>query len=177
MSNSAITNQQAGPTSFTVRGTPLLSSGQTMALLARTPRFWVHSKVYAGGGENGMHAHADEDHMFFILAGEATFTHPDGTKNVVHANDGLMLPRGAAYSFQSTGDTNLVLLRIGCDATDAVVDAAVDSEDDVDQMSNPFPRAQAVRVKPDGVKFPPTSADNRSGAAEGVPVPSAFFGQ
>ena len=94
---------------------PLLTSGRTNQVLARTDTVEVRAKVYAEGGENGLHTHTDEDHTFFILDGEATFYDPDDRPTVVGRYEGLMIPAGAYYRFQSTGDTNLVLLRFGAD--------------------------------------------------------------
>jgi mannose-6-phosphate isomerase-like protein (cupin superfamily) len=94
---------------------PLLTSGRTNEVLARTDAVEVRAKVYASGGENALHTHLDEDHTFFVLDGEATFYGPDDETVVVGRYEGIMLPAGAFYRFQSTGDTNLVLLRFGAD--------------------------------------------------------------
>jgi mannose-6-phosphate isomerase-like protein (cupin superfamily) len=77
---------------------------------------WV--KVYAEGGENYLHTHEREDHVFVILDGEATFHDPGGKDTVLKKNQGILLQRGAYYSFTSTGNTPLVLLRVG--AADAL---------------------------------------------------------
>ncbi len=53
--------------------TPLLSAGRTNTPVAGTDLLKVRVKVYAEGGENGLHAHFDEDHSFIILQGQATF--------------------------------------------------------------------------------------------------------
>jgi mannose-6-phosphate isomerase-like protein (cupin superfamily) len=81
--------------------------------LAQTDQLKLRIKVYAEGGENGLHTHNDEDHAFIILQGQATFHDEAGNTTVVNKNQGIMLPRGAYYYFQSTGDENLVLLRAG----------------------------------------------------------------
>ena len=94
---------------------PLLTSGRTNQVLARTDTVEVRAKVYAAGGENALHTHLDEDHTFFVLDGEATFYGPDDTPTVVGRYEGLLIPAGAYYRFESTGDTNLVLLRFGAD--------------------------------------------------------------
>ena len=94
---------------------PLLTSGRTNQVLARTDTVEVRAKVYAAGGENALHTHLDEDHTFFVLDGQATFYGPDDTPTVVGRYEGLMIPAGAYYRFESTGDTNLVLLRFGAD--------------------------------------------------------------
>ncbi len=94
---------------------PLLTSGRTNQVLARTDTVEVRAKVYAEGGENALHTHLDEDHTFFVLDGQATFYGPEGETVVVGRYEGIMIPAGAFYRFQSTGDTNLVLLRFGAD--------------------------------------------------------------
>jgi mannose-6-phosphate isomerase-like protein (cupin superfamily) len=110
------TTEKATPkvTTYSMK-VPLLTSGRTNQVLARTDTVEVRAKVYAEGGENALHTHLDEDHTFFILDGEATFYGPDGQTTVVGRHEGIMIPAGAFYRFQSTGDTNLVLLRFGAD--------------------------------------------------------------
>lgn len=94
---------------------PLLTSGRTNQVLASTDTVEVRAKVYAQGGENALHTHLDEDHTFFVLDGQATFYGPEEQTTVVGRYEGIMIPAGAFYRFQSTGDTNLVLLRFGAD--------------------------------------------------------------
>ena len=93
--------------------TPLLSDGRTDKVLAQTDLLELRVKVYAEGGENGLHKHNDEDHAFVILQGQATFYDESDKTTVVNPYEGIMLPRGAFYRFASTGDENLVLLRAG----------------------------------------------------------------
>src|SRR5947209_11785205 len=93
--------------------TPLLSSGRTNLSVAETDLLKLRVKVYAEGGENGLHTHKDEDHAFVVLQGQATFRDENETVTVVNQYEGILLPRGAFYWFQSTGDENLVLLRVG----------------------------------------------------------------
>jgi mannose-6-phosphate isomerase-like protein (cupin superfamily) len=93
--------------------TPLLSEGRTNKVLAQTDLLKLRIKVYAEGGENGLHTHHDEDHAFVILQGQATFYDEAGSVTVVDKYEGIMLPKGAYYYFSSTGSENLVLLRAG----------------------------------------------------------------
>ena len=97
---------------FTLK-TPLLSKGRTNKVLAATDLLKLRVKVYAEGGENVLHTHEDEDHAFVVLEGQATFRDEQDNRTVVNQYEGIMLPRGAYYYFQSTGKTNLVLLRAG----------------------------------------------------------------
>ncbi|MDE3074955.1 MAG: cupin domain-containing protein [Chloroflexota bacterium] len=94
--------------------TPYLQQGITSEERAHTELLSVLIKVYARGGENRMHAHMREDHSFIVLEGEATF-HLDSDEHVrvLKPYEGVMLPRGTHYRFESSGEGNLVMLRVG----------------------------------------------------------------
>lgn len=83
-------------------------------VLPGTDELSARIKVYKSGGENTMHSHPREDHIFFILDGEATF-HIESDENSVKVKkfDAVSLPRGTKYWFTSTGEDNLVMLRAG----------------------------------------------------------------
>jgi mannose-6-phosphate isomerase-like protein (cupin superfamily) len=144
------TDQQAMP--FSLAGTPVLSAGRYDEVLAAAGGFAARVKVYYEGGENATHTHLEEDHLFFVLAGQATFTlgrEGEETK-VLSPQEGMLLPRGSFYRFQSSGEENLVMLRVG----------ASSGED-------------RGRIGADGLALPGHSAANNH--VEGVPVPGAFF--
>ena len=130
--------------------TPLLSAGQTNTPVAGTDLLKVRVKVYAEGGENALHAHFDEDHSFIVLQGQATFHDDAANTNVVNQYEGIMLPKGAYYYFQSTGNENLVLLRMGAG------------------------RKPGDKFRLGTLGGPLTSEENRRIA--GVPIPGEFFG-
>ena len=94
----------------------LLADGRSVVPLAETESLWSWIKVYASGGENVLHAHTNEDHMFIILAGRARFFGPNGEARELGRNDGLMLPAGTLYHFNACSDEPLVLLRVGARA-------------------------------------------------------------
>jgi mannose-6-phosphate isomerase-like protein (cupin superfamily) len=72
--------------------------------------------------------------MFVILAGEATFRlGKDEEIKVLRKHDGVMIPSGSFYWFLSSGDENLVLLRVG-----AKSQGWSDFDDRVDLNGNPF---------------------------------------
>jgi mannose-6-phosphate isomerase-like protein (cupin superfamily) len=99
--------------SFFKLRTALLKEGQSEIDLAVTSMMKVQIKCYAQGGENALHAHPHEDHIFVVLQGQARFFDKDETARVVGRNECVLLPRGAFYYFQSCGDEPLVLLRVG----------------------------------------------------------------
>jgi mannose-6-phosphate isomerase-like protein (cupin superfamily) len=94
----------------------LLSKGRTNQVVADTDNMWVNLKVYAEGGENGLHNHTDEDHFHLVLSGSACFYGPRGEEKHCGPYEGIMLPAGCYYRFLATGDEPLILLRVGCKA-------------------------------------------------------------
>jgi mannose-6-phosphate isomerase-like protein (cupin superfamily) len=94
--------------------TELLKQGLTTDTRAKTDRLTVTIKAYANGGENLFHAHSAEDHAFVVLSGEATFhLETDENVKVLGQYEGIMLPKDKSYKFQSTGEGNLIMLRVG----------------------------------------------------------------
>lgn len=94
--------------------TQLVSEGHTRVMLAETDNSTFRIHCYGPkGGENGLHAHTDEDHVFVVLQGEAQFFDLKGPLPVLRKHQALMLPRGCFYSFSNESDEPLVLLRFG----------------------------------------------------------------
>ena len=100
------------PTFFTMRA-QLLDAGNTETPLALGDHLWLKIKVYAKGGENKLHAHPYQDHCFIVLAGRARFHGPRGEEKERARNDGIFLPAGSYYWFETVSEEPLVLLRVG----------------------------------------------------------------
>jgi mannose-6-phosphate isomerase-like protein (cupin superfamily) len=98
---------------FSMRNVPLLEQGTSYDSLATAENLWAAIKVYASGGENALHAHGGEDHIFVVLQGKATFTFEDGRTSVVRQHEGVMIPKNVQYKFEADEAENLVLLRVG----------------------------------------------------------------
>ena len=92
----------------------MLEKGRTNTPLAKTDNMWAMLKVYASGGENGLHTHPNEDHTFIVLQGSARYYDADGGYTDVGKHEGIMLPAGAYYWFEATSEEPLVLVRVGC---------------------------------------------------------------
>ncbi len=103
----------AGNPKFFKLRAQLLDDGRDIVPLAETENLWTWIKVYASGGENVLHAHENEDHMFIVLHGRAKFYGPNKEEKELGRNEGLMLPAGTFYYFNSCADDPLVLLRVG----------------------------------------------------------------
>ena len=98
---------------FSMRNLPLLEQGTTYDPLATAENLWASVKVYASGGENALHAHGGEDHIFTVLQGKATFTFGDGRQQTLGVHEGVMIPKNVSYKFEADDAENLVLLRVG----------------------------------------------------------------
>lgn len=107
--------------------------GRTNAVLAATPRLNAVLKTYAGGGENELHAHTNEDHLFVVLQGAATFRGPRGQERVVGRHGGVIPPSGVVYRFTAHEGEPLVPLRVA-----AVIDPTSDPLARVDEQGRPF---------------------------------------
>ena len=101
------------PTTFSLKA-QMLDQGRTDTVLAATEDLSVRIKVYASGGENELHAHVDEDHVFVLLQGSARFYGPESETVELKAHQGIMMPKGMLYRFHATSEGEcLVMLRIG----------------------------------------------------------------
>jgi mannose-6-phosphate isomerase-like protein (cupin superfamily) len=96
----------------------LLKQGRTNTHLGATENLWATLKVYASGGENGLHTHTNQDHTFLVLQGSARFYDENGKTTDVNKHEGIMLPAGAYYWFEATSKEELILFRIGCRTND-----------------------------------------------------------
>ena len=138
------------PQLFQLR-TQLLSQGRSDFTLANTDLMTVRIKCYAQGGENALHMHPAEDHIFVVLDGAARFVGKDGEIGVLEKNQGIMLPRGVYYRFESCGETPLVMLRVG---------AAKE-------------RSKVSRINPEGKPLLGNSIENKH--EEGVPIEGRYY--
>jgi len=117
MADVAQDTRQIAAQTFRLR-TQLLEKGRTHTILASAPKDRTNGmniaiKCYAEGGENAFHSHDLEDHTFIVLQGRARFFQPDSPPNELGRNEGILIPAGALYKFESCGGEPLVLLRVG----------------------------------------------------------------
>src|SRR2546421_8836981 len=96
--------------------TQLVSEGHTRHLLAETDLMSLRIHCYAPGiGENALHSHTKEDHIFLVLEGTAQFnTGRDGKKELkASKHQAVVLPAGCYYQFFNFRGTPLVIGRLG----------------------------------------------------------------
>ncbi len=98
---------------FTVRP-QLLESGKQSHRLVNNEHVSLGVQVVAQGGETNLHAHSAADEIWYVLQGQATFYGEcDEIIAKLGRNEGLLIPRGAPYWFESSQPENLVILRFG----------------------------------------------------------------
>lgn len=139
------------PTFFKLRA-QMLKDGRSDQQVAKADFLSARVKVYASGGENGLHTHTGEDHMHIVMQGSACFFGPHGEEAHVGQYEGVMLPRGAFYRFQCTSKEPLVLLRVAARRLDGA----------------------NGRINVYGKPLPGESDEN--GKLPPVPVPGVFWG-
>jgi mannose-6-phosphate isomerase-like protein (cupin superfamily) len=154
----AVNEPEPKPQVFDLR-IQLVKQGRIGRRVAETSRMTVGVKSYAMGGENGLHTHKNQDHAFIILQGKATFYGTDGKIGTLGRHQGIMLPLGAFYSFESCGDEPLILLRVG-----GLDQAAVER---YGKGKSP------ARFTPDGRKITSDSPENKKEPE--VPIDGAYF--
>lgn len=133
--------------------TQLVKEGHTRCMLAETDLMTLRIHCYAPGiGENALHAHTKEDHIFLVLQGTAQFNTGRDGKGVVNAgkHQAIVLPAGCYYQFCNSGADPLVMARIGA------------GSDNADQ-----------RLNPDGSAIPGRAYEQN--AAKPVLIEGAFF--
>jgi len=94
---------------------PEVSKDKTIARLVRSDIMYASVQVIAKGGENNMHAHTAQDGFWMVLKGCAKFY---GEGDVVVAelgpNEGVLVPRGVQYWFESSSPEILEILQVEC---------------------------------------------------------------
>jgi mannose-6-phosphate isomerase-like protein (cupin superfamily) len=96
---------------FTLR-TKLVKSGSRNDKVAETKTLSMQVRVYAPHeGRNGLHTSPYMDHSFVVLQGTARFHGPRGETWDIGKNQGILIPSGAYYCFENSGDDVLVIMR------------------------------------------------------------------
>jgi len=85
---------------------------------------------YTPGRKNKLHTHPGEDHAFVVIEGQATFYDKDNKPTVLNKGEGIMLPDGYYYYFESTGTVPLAILRSSAARKDRPAVLRVDVEGD-----------------------------------------------
>ncbi len=82
-------------------------------LMCNSDLMRVHVQVVKHGGENNLHSHTGEDAFWLVLSGAVKF-YGQGDKVIgeLKKHEGILIPRGFSYWFESAGDEPLEILRV-----------------------------------------------------------------
>ncbi|SRR5579884_3651111 len=96
---------------------PPLDRGKVVLRLARSDIMRANMQVLQEGGENNLHAHPNSDGFWLVLGGRVRFY---GEGDVLIAelgqHEGLLMPRGYKYWFESASDEPLEILQVSASA-------------------------------------------------------------
>jgi mannose-6-phosphate isomerase-like protein (cupin superfamily) len=92
---------------------PVLDEPKRYLKLCQTDIMKGQVQVVREGGENKLHAHPNRDGFWFVLRGRARFyTEGDRLVADLGENEGILVPRGYKYWFESSGAEMLELLQV-----------------------------------------------------------------
>lgn len=93
--------------------TPPLERPKGIVPLCKSDILFGAVQVVAKGGENNLHSHAGMDGFWFVLKGKARF-YGDGDVLLGELGpfEGVFLPRGVSYWFESASEELLELLQV-----------------------------------------------------------------
>jgi mannose-6-phosphate isomerase-like protein (cupin superfamily) len=95
--------------------TPVIDQhrGKGSTGLAKTDVVGASVQAVQNGGETNLHAHPGTDGIWFVLEGGARFY--DDVESVaceLHKHEGVLIPHGVKYWFESMGDEKLEIMHI-----------------------------------------------------------------
>ena len=92
---------------------PELKRGKGIVQLAGSDLIRGRVQVVSEGGENNLHSHRGMDGFWFVLSGRVKFYGPgDVVIGEFSKHEGILVPRGAEYWFESSGDEDLEILQM-----------------------------------------------------------------
>lgn len=105
------------PTVYSYSKPELGERKKRVNILARTDIAVCGVQVVREGGENNLHSHTNLDGFWTVLAGRARFYTTD---DVLIADlgpmEGVLIPRGYPYWFESSGENDLEIFQVEASA-------------------------------------------------------------
>ncbi len=87
--------------------------GKGSVSLCRTDVVSAGIQVITEGGENNLHAHTGADGIWIVLSGRAKFYEDEDVLTAeLEKHEGILIPHGVKYWFESSGEEPLEILHI-----------------------------------------------------------------
>jgi mannose-6-phosphate isomerase-like protein (cupin superfamily) len=94
---------------------PEIEHGKKVVWLANTDRMIATIQTVREGGETNLHAHKSLDGIWWVLSGRARFYSDETTLFAdIGAGEGVLIPRGVKYWFESASEEPLQLFQVEC---------------------------------------------------------------
>lgn len=98
---------------FSYKKPETLRGGKSIVQLAQSDIIRGRVQIVREGGENNLHSHKGMDGFWMVLRGRVKFYGPgDELIAELSQHEGILLPRGTQYWFESSGDEDLELLQM-----------------------------------------------------------------
>ncbi|WP_116996530.1 cupin domain-containing protein [Desertimonas flava] len=118
------------PTVFSYERPDLGGRAKRLVVLGRTDISIGAVQLVDRGGENNLHSHSHLDGYWFVLEGRVRFyTTGDEVIADLGRYEGVLIPRGYPYWFESSGDVPLELLQFEASALGPGADITKDRVD------------------------------------------------
>ena len=102
-----------GYQTFSYKKPENLRRGKGIVQLAQSPLIRGRVQIVQEGGENNLHSHTGMDGFWFVLSGKVKFYGPgDELIGEFGKHEGILIPRGAQYWFESSSDEGLEILQL-----------------------------------------------------------------
>ena len=119
---------------------PALDRSKRVLRMGRSDIVRGNVHVVREGGENNLHAHPNSDGFWMVLSGRVRFyAEGDTLLADLGKHEGILIPRGFKYWFESASDEPLEILQVAASAVPMDSEQAI-SADRVDHT----PRTRAV---------------------------------
>ena len=106
-------NLQNSYQTFSYKRPEELRRGKGIVELAKTPMLRGRVQIVKEGGENNLHFHRGMDGFWMVLEGKVKFYGPgDVLIGEFGKHEGIMIPAGVQYWFESSGDVPLEILQM-----------------------------------------------------------------
>ena len=94
---------------------PEVDKPKKIVWLGKTDRLFATIQVISKGGETNLHSHTHLDGLWYVLKGRGKFYSDETTlAGDLGPGEGILIPRGIKYWFESVGDEPLEILQVEC---------------------------------------------------------------
>jgi len=105
---------------------PALDRSKRVLRLGRSDIIRANMHVVREGGENNLHAHPNSDGFWLVLSGRARFyAEGDRLLGDLGPREGILMPRGYKYWFESASDEPLEILQVAAAAVPMASEEAI----------------------------------------------------